>query len=138
MNLSSTLYLYAATELRRPLLNEPDRQKTVCVDFDGVLSASDGPYLKNHFGPPIKEGFRLLRMLLDKKYHVVILTARKETDAVALWLSHHGFPNMFVTNEKIPAISYIDDRALSWALDSNAEDIMKYVESPEAVLKLKA
>lgn len=138
MNLSNTLTLYAAAELRRPLLHEPDRQKTVCVDFDGVLSASDGPYHPSHFGPPLDRGLRLLRELLDKGYHVVILTARKETDLVALWLSHHGFPNMFVTNHKVAAVAYIDDRAISFADDSNVEDILKYVESPEKTLKLRA
>jgi len=138
MNLSHTITIFAATELRRPLLHEPDRQKTVCVDFDGVLSESVGPYTKDHFGPPIPEGFKLLRALLDRGYHVVILTARKETDMVALWLSNHGFSNMFVTNQKIPAVAYIDDRAISFADDSDAEDILKCVESPEEVLKLKA
>lgn len=138
MNLSNTLVIYAATELRRPLLNEPGRQKTVCVDFDGVLSESSGPYAPDHFGPPISEGIKLLRILLDKGYDVKILTARKETDLVANWLREHGFPGMFVTNRKIPAVAYIDDRAISFADDSKAEDILKYVEDPAATLRLKA
>jgi hypothetical protein len=139
MNLSNTMAIFAATEeMRRPLSNEAERQKTVCLDFDGVLSASDGPYARGHFGPPVPQGFKLLRGLLDNGYQVVILTARKETDLVTLWLSNHGFPGMVVTNHKIPAIAYIDDRAISWADDSDADDVLKYVESPQTVLKLKS
>ena len=33
-------------------------------------------------------------------------------DAVESWLERNGFPKMIVTNQKIPAILYIDDR--SW------------------------
>lgn len=139
MNLSNTMNIFAATEeLRRPLSHETDRQKTVCIDFDGVLSASDGPYSRAHFGPPVPQGFKLLRGLLDNGYQVVVLTARKETDLITLWLSNHGFPNMVVTNHKVPAIAYIDDRAISFADDSDASNILKYVESPEEVLKLKS
>ncbi len=96
-----------------------------CVDFDGVLAVHDGTYQPGKIGAPIPEGLRLLRMLLDQGYQVTILTARKETDLVARWLAAQGFPNMFVTNEKPPAQAYVDDRAVYWNPNANADEILK-------------
>jgi hypothetical protein len=42
-----------------------------------------------------------------------------------------------VTNHKIPARAYIDDRALPWGDDSKAEDFLEYVKSPKKTLELK-
>ena len=110
---------------------------TVLIDFDGVLSESSGPYERNHFGPPSKEGLKLLRLCLQHKYSVVIFTARKETDSVAKWLDEHGFPNMLVTNHKIPASAYVDDRAIPWnSSKSTARKTIKYIRNPKAVLDL--
>lgn len=116
-----------ANDVRPELLNAPNHWKTICMDFDGVLCESKGPYSRDHFGPPIKEGIRLLSILKKQGYNVVILTARKETDSVAGWLKRQGFPNLLVTNHKVPAVAYIDDRALSWDDDSKAEDILKAI-----------
>jgi hypothetical protein len=118
--------------------SHPDSEhSTVMIDFDGVLSESSGPYLRGHFGPPLPEGLKLLRLCLQHKYNVVIFTARKETDLVANWLREQGFPHMYVTNHKIPASSYIDDRAIPWSTKhSKADDAIKYVKDPRATLGL--
>lgn len=116
---------------RRPLVNFPSHRKIVCVDFDGVLSNSVGPYWPGHFGTPIEEGLHLLSMLMQGGYKVVILTARKETDLVALWLRDHGFPGMFVTNHKVPALMYVDDRALRAIDGFRAENIFDEIKRRE-------
>lgn len=120
-------------------INHPDSEDTtVCIDFDGVLSNSDGPYEWGHFGPANKEGLKLIKRCQDEGYNVVILTARRETDLVANWLRDQGFPRMFVTNHKIPASSYVDDRAIPWNQDESlAEAVVKYVKNPKETLKLK-
>lgn len=105
-----------------------EHHNTVCVDFDGVICASDGPYTKDHFGPPIRSGIMLLRMLQRKGYDVVILTARKETDSVAVYLAHLGFPNMIVTNHKIPALAYVDDRAVHAHEGASALSMLREIE----------
>lgn len=120
-------------------IHHPDSEDTtVCIDFDGVLCNSDGPYSWGHFGSPNKEGLKLVRRCLDEGYNVIILTARKETDLVADWLRQQGFPHMFVTNHKIPASSYVDDRAIPWNQQTSlAENVIHYVKNPRKTLKLK-
>lgn len=123
---------------RENLITHPDSEDaTVLIDFDGVLSESSGPFERGHFGPPIPEGLKLIRLCLQHGYQVVIFTARKETDLVANWLRQQGFPHMFVTNHKIPASSYVDDRAIPWsAKKSKADDAIKFVKNPRETLKL--
>ena len=120
-------------------VSHPDSEDTtVCIDFDGVLSDSDGPYEWGHFGPANPEGLKLLKRCQEEGYNVIILTARKETDLVSNWLRDHGFPRMFVTNTKVPASSYVDDRAIPWnSKESLAERVVGFVKNPKETLKLK-
>lgn len=111
------------------LVQDPHHWRTVCVDFDGVLNDSSGPFKHGHFGPPIPEGMKLLKILIERGWTVVILTARKETDAVAGWLGSQGTPGLLVTNHKVPAQAYVDDRGVHWHQDQTAEEAMKEIES---------
>lgn len=132
MKLAATITLWAAEDQMfrpkdygQPLVHAPDRQKTVCVDFDGVLTHVQGPYKWGHIGAPRPEGIKFLRMLLAANFKVVILTARKETDLVAKWLGEQGVPGLFVTNHKPPAIIYWDDHGSIWHDDQSAEEAMR-------------
>lgn len=133
MNIIETMHF-----IKEHSLSHPDSEDaTVCIDFDGVLSETSGPYNRGHFGPPLTEGLKLLRLCLKHGYQVVVLTARKETDLVAGWLRSQGFPHMVVTNHKIPASSYVDDRAIPWnSKKSKADDAIKFVKNPRATLGL--
>lgn len=111
------------------LVQEPHHWRTVCVDFDGVLNDSSGPFQRGYIGPPIPEGIALLRKLIERGWTVVILTARKEIDIVAGWLKEQGFPGLLVTNHKVPAQAYVDDRGVHWGPDATAEDIITEIES---------
>lgn len=85
---------------------------TVCIDFDGVLNVYDGNY---HAGPvhPPAPGVRQFLETLGERYLPVILTAR-DTSEVWEWLERHALEGLVdgVTNEKPPAIAYIDDRGI--------------------------
>jgi hypothetical protein len=109
------------------LAHTTNREDVVAFDFDGVLSQTDGPYEHNHFGPPVKEGMKLLRMVIARGYQPVVFTARKETDSVAQWMGAHGFPGLLVTNHKPVAIAYVDDRAIHFAGGSSAIEIFKKI-----------
>lgn len=61
----------------------------------------------------IKERKELKIKELRKKYKVVILTSRPK-EQVSRWLNNNGSPSMKVTNRKIPAVAYIDDRAIQF------------------------
>lgn len=135
MKLSETIRLMAETDQMyrpndygRPLVHSPERHRTVCVDFDGVLAHVQGPYAHGYIGRPRVEGLKFLRMLLEEGFQPVILTARKETDLVATWLGAHGFKNMMVTNVKPPALMYVDDHGAHWKDKEKAEVMMRKVQ----------
>ena len=66
--------------------------------------------------------------LLQKDYEIVVLTAwsslgEKRNTLIKKWLKSHGL-NVMVTNKKLPAIAYIDDRAIRF--QGNWQDILHY------------
>lgn len=62
-------------------------------------------------GPPISGALEAIQELA-RDFRVVVLTAETELDHIRRWLDHFGFPPMLVTNVKVPAIAYIDDRGI--------------------------
>jgi hypothetical protein len=109
---------------------------TVAVDFDGVIHAyrkgwQDGSI----YDDPVPGAFDALRSLMET-YAVFIHTTR-DPGPVAGWLSERGFDTvvdidgpahpprefwneqgpLLISNRKLPAIAYIDDRGIrftSW------------------------
>ncbi len=124
MKLAEALLLQAAAEVSS---RHPARFQTVALDFDGVLAHVANPFQWGQIGPPKQEGLKFLGMLIKEGFHVVIFTARKETDIVAKWLGEQGFPSLLVTNSKPIAIAYFDDRAFRVLENSKAVDMMKLV-----------
>ena len=88
----------------------------VCVDFDGVLNNYRG-YDGDNLGTP-REGAKEFLETLSKEYTVVILTARR-FDKVMHWLKSYGLHEYVfdVTNTKVPALAYIDDRGIQFKGD---------------------
>lgn len=84
-------------------------KKRICVDFDGVLNEYNG-YEEGNLGKPLSGSQDFIKEL-RRKYKVVILTSRPK-EQVSNWLSKNGFPDIKVTNHKLPAVAYIDDRAI--------------------------
>lgn len=96
-----------------------EANRTVCVDFDNTLARYTGWKGSNHTGSALPAGLQLLKLLQKSGLTPVVLTARgKESHgAVKKWLAKNGFPNIKVTNTKVPALAYIDDKAHSWPQD---------------------
>lgn len=117
--------------------------QSIAVDFDGVIHKySEGWKDGSIYDVPIKDAIEGIRRL-QKQYAVFIHTTR-DPSTVAIWLSDHGLncvidvegPNhrrefwtdqgtLLITQRKLPAIAYIDDRAYlfrSW--DSVVEDFI--------------
>lgn len=113
-----------------------ERVKAVAVDFDGVIHAySKGWQDGSIYDDCVPYAFPSLNELMSR-YAVFVLTSR-DPFQVATWLSDVGFttvvdvegpdhpPRKFwdsrgkvlVTNRKLPAVAYIDDRGIrfeSW------------------------
>ena len=86
---------------------------TICIDFDGVLNNYTHYDPNNCFTP--REGAEEFLEKLSENFRVVILTARS-FPKVERWLRNYGLKKYVadVTNIKIPAIAYIDDRAIEF------------------------
>lgn len=103
---------------------------TIAVDFDGVIHAySRGWHDGTIYDPPLPGAIDAVHTLLDT-YAVYIHTSRSASQVVN-WMRHHSdriyvtdydldsqpkFWNtsdrILVTNRKLPAVAYLDDRAI--------------------------
>ncbi|MFG2970841.1 hypothetical protein ACGFZS_46990 [Streptomyces sp. NPDC048288] len=105
--------------------------KTLAIDFDGVIHAySKGWQDGTIYDPPLPGSLEAIRSLMET-YAVFIHTTR-DAGAVAGWLADHGFDTvldvdgpthpkrqfwndlgaLLVTDRKLPAVAYIDDRGI--------------------------
>lgn len=93
---------------------------TVAVDFDGTIH----PYTKGWIGstpedePPIDGAIEFLAQLRSDGYRVVIFSTRCDNPeglkATVRWLDKWSIPYDAVTCQKIPAVAYVDDRAVPY------------------------
>ncbi len=103
-----------------PEIEERDPVKyspTVCVDYNGVLDMYAG-WKPDVVYPPREGALEFLQGLNRMGYRVVILSSI-EPGKVWDWLVQHGLdgPVRDVTNKKVPAIAYVDDRAVCFRGD---------------------
>ncbi|WP_066360310.1 hypothetical protein [Herbidospora mongoliensis] len=107
---------------------------TIAVDFDGVIHAySKGWADGTIYDPPIPGAIEGLQQLMVE--HAVFIHTSRAARPVAEWLAEHGITacveegiaaplefwndrsQVLVTNRKLPAVAYLDDRAVrftSW------------------------
>lgn len=100
---------------------------TVAVDFDGVLHTYERGWADGTiYGDWVPGSEDALRALMQR-YAVAIVTTRGISQ-VATWLRERGFPVrvghdgpfwreqgvLLITNRKVTAVAYIDDRAVTF------------------------
>ena len=95
-----------------------DNRLTVCFDFDGVIHSYTSGWKGDDVipDPPVEGIKEVIDRLRADGYKVVICSTRCERTqakvAMLYWLnSHKIFVDQF-TNQKPPAICYIDDRSI--------------------------
>jgi len=88
-------------------------KKTIAIDLDGVL---DNYTKYTDYIPPIRKGAKEFIIKLSKDYDLVLFTTRSPMLATK-WLISNKIDKYFtdVTNNKIPAYIYIDDRAINFS-----------------------
>lgn len=98
--------------------------KTVCLDFDGVLAQYAGWVSEEHTLPPVQGAREFVEVLLRKGLDVAIHTTRP-SHVVMEWCDRWGFTvhsllpseasvipgRMRICKEKPKALVYVDDRA---------------------------
>ncbi len=98
-----------------------DERPIVCVDLNGVLDSYTGWKHEKHFDPPRAGADRFLDALRGRGYRVVVHTTRWRDDVEA-WLREHGLYERVdeITNEKVAAHVFVDDRAVTFQGDFEA------------------
>lgn len=109
-----------------------DEKYTIAVDFDGVIHRYDSPWVSADVIPdgPVEGAIDWLNKM-RKDFTVVIFTTRGSDEsgqnAVRDWLKINGVidaDSIKVTDHKVAALVYIDDRAWRFAgWFPNAQDI---------------
>ncbi len=87
-------------------------KKKILIDLDGVLNIYNGKYEPDVI-PDIKNGARELVENLSKNFDLYLFTTR-EKSLSKKWLNENKLNMYFkdITNIKIPAYLYIDDRCI--------------------------
>ena len=100
-------------------------KKNILIDLDGVLNTYDGIFDKD-FIPPLKDGAKEFVEKLHKDFDLYLFTSRNLLLA-SKWLVENGLDVFFrdVTNSKIPAYLYLDDRALKF--NGNFDETIKEI-----------
>lgn len=93
-------------------------RKTIVFDFDGVIHKySRGWQDGSIYDEPV-EGIREVINELHKDYDIYIVSTRCKDlsgkQEMALWLDRYGIEYDGVTNIKVPALVYVDDRGLTF------------------------
>ena len=90
------------------------KNNTIAIDFDGVIHKYSKGWkgLENAYDPPNDGAVASLRRLKGMGYRLVIFSSRT-VHVIEAWLKKYDLEDCFdeVTNIKIPARVYIDDRA---------------------------
>lgn len=96
----------------------------VCVDFDGVLNTYEGWKGPDYLYFP-RPGVRGFIHRLQENYTVAIFSTRPE-DNLREWFEYHHVPYDKIVTKKVPALVYIDDRALRF--DGNYDKVLYELE----------
>ena len=109
-------------DLEEGMVSDP--KPTLAIDFDGVLHSYSGWTGSNKLSEPVPGAVEFCRRAVER-FHLVVYSARAldpdQRVQLGIWLSQHGFPAMYITAQKPPALVYLDDRA--WRFDGQWPDV---------------
>jgi len=107
-------------------------KRTIAVDFDGVIHKYSKGFTDGTIYDEPMEDVKEALTKLQLRFNIVIFTTRlnpmfKEVETrrkdIEDWLAKHNIPYDELTNNKPPAIAYIDDRGIRF---TNWRDMLKY------------
>lgn len=94
--------------------------KNVCIDFDAVIAEYDGWKGPDHLGQPAVGVRMFLRSVWQLGFRVIVFSTRNP-NSIAQWLLDHDLAVLVseITDKKVPAVAYIDDRGICHRGDFN-------------------
>lgn len=97
-----------------------ESRKTICLDFNGVLDQYQGWKGPDFMYEPRPGVVDFLKSLKELGYRIVIMTAA-DCYKIQDWFIEYGLFGLIdsITNEKVPALIYVDDRAITFQGDFN-------------------
>lgn len=110
--------------------HSPIADKVVCVDFDGTLYPWGELF---SYAAPLPGAVTSMKELKASGFRIVIFTSRlsptwlfaegesasEQKEYITKVLTRDGIPFDDITSEKIPAIAYVDDKAVNYHGYSN-------------------
>lgn len=102
-------------------------KRRIAIDFDGTIHKYSRGFADGTIYDEPIEGAKELLTELSKDYQLIIFTARTNLGDIGRWMYKHDIPYDEITNNKPPAMAYIDDRAIhfeSW--DKTREELKKW------------
>ena len=110
-------------------LKDKMHKKTILIDLDGVLNEYGKEKFDENYIPKIKKGAREFIQKLSEQAELYLFTSRNLMLATK-WLIDNDLDIFFkdVTNIKIPAYLYIDDRTICFNgdFDNTFEKIQNF------------
>lgn len=116
-----------------------ENRPTVCFDFDGVIHSYTSGWKGDDVipDPPVKGIKEVIDKLRKEGYKVVICSSRCERTqakvAMLYWLNKNGIHVDYFTNEKPPAVCYIDDRAIRF--DGKTNGLYEQIKNFQSYLQ---
>lgn len=109
--------------------HSPLAEKVVAIDFDGTLYPWGELFSED---APLPGAVEAMQKFRDNGFRIVIFTSRlsptwleaegqsevAQYDYIASMLTRDGIPFDAITSEKVPAVAYVDDRAISFEGDN--------------------
>jgi len=106
-------YLEKEKIIHTVVFDSSEVARTISIDFDGVIHRYSRGFqgVDNAYDPPMNGAIEALTELKSKGYILKILSSRPK-EVIKPWLEKYGIDHLIteVSNHKIPAIIYIDDR----------------------------
>lgn len=107
---------------------------TVAIDFDGVIHSYTSPFTKASeiLDPPIEGIKDVIDTLRQRGFKVVVMSSRCLGDggkaAIINYLNLYDIVVDDVTHEKVGAVAYVDDRAITFdgKVDGLVERIISF------------
>jgi hypothetical protein len=98
----------------------------IAVDFDGVLHSYVSGWTGHLPRDPAERGaLEFIQWLAACGAEIVVMSARAGAEggkeAIRDWLREQGFPELTVTDHKVIAAAYVDDRAVPYAAGNWAD-----------------